>query len=284
MDWHLIPTGRVWVDPGGAFGLVPKPLYIEHQPLDEAQRAPMDLNSILVFSEGKTILIDTGMGHKLPPKAEKNWGLEWPEGTLLENLAKYGVAAEDVDIVIDTHLHSDHCGGNTYEKDGQLLPTFPNAQYYVQNMEFTDAYHPDARTRGTYLPENFVPIWSAGNLNLLHGDSEITSGVHCVLTRGHTRGHQSIILQDDANQPVFFVADLASYAVHLARAAWVTAYDVEPLETIRTKQHIQTWALENDALLVFQHDTHTRKGKLTLNEKGRPAIETIEPGSIALDS
>jgi glyoxylase-like metal-dependent hydrolase (beta-lactamase superfamily II) len=281
MEWHVIPTGRVWVDPGGAFGLVPKPLYIEHQPLDEEQRAPMDLNSILVFSENKTILIDTGLGHKLPPKAVKNWGLEWPEGTLLDNLAQRGVSAEDVDIVIGTHLHSDHCGGNTSEYNGQVLPTFPNAQYYVQSMEFTDAYHPDVRTRGTYLPENFVPVWQSGMLDLLYGDTEITGEVHCVLTRGHTRGHQSVILDDGTGPPVFFVADLASYAVHLARPAWVTAYDVEPLETIRTKQNIQKWAIEHDALLVFQHDTHTRKGKFYLDEKGRPAIETLETGSIA---
>lgn len=279
MEWHVIPTARVWVDPGGAWGLVPRTLWIEHQPLDGEQRTPMDLNSLLIFSEGKTILIDTGMGHKLPPKAEKNWGLEWPEGTLLENLAKYGVGAEDVDIVIDTHLHSDHCGGNTYEADGEILPTFPNAQYLVQWMEFADAYNPDARTRGTYLPENFVPVWQRDKFNLLHGDTQITKDVRCVLTRGHTRGHQSILLDDGKTPPAFFVADLASFSTHLARASWVTAYDVEPLETIRTKQKIQTWALENEGILIFQHDTRTRKGKLYLNEKDRPAIETIEAGS-----
>lgn len=280
MEWHVIPTGRVWVEPGGAMGLVPKPLWIEHQPLlDEEQRSPMDLNSLLIFSEGKTILVDTGLGHKLSPKAEKNWGLEWPEGTLLENLAKYGVSAEDVDIVIDTHLHSDHCGGNTYEQDEELLPTFPNAQYFVQRMEFADAYNPDARTRGTYLPENFVPIWQQGKFNMLHGDAQITKNVRCVLTRGHTRGHQSILLDDGNNPPAFFVSDLASYSIHLARASWVTAYDVEPLETIRTKQRIQTWGLENDAILIFQHDIHTRTGKFYINEKKRLAIETIEPGS-----
>jgi glyoxylase-like metal-dependent hydrolase (beta-lactamase superfamily II) len=283
MEWHVIPTGRVWVDPGGAFGLVPKPLYIEHQPLDEEHRAPMDLNSLLVFSEGKTILVDTGMGHKLPPKAEKNWGLEWPEGTLLENLSKHGVSAEDVDIVLGTHYHSDHCGGNTLEQDGELLPTFPNAQYYVQNMEFADAYNPDARTRSTYLAENFVPVWRAGMLNLLHGDIQITNEVRCLLTRGHTRGHQSIVLDDGKDPPVIFLSDLCSYAVHLARASWVTAYDVEPLETIRTKQKVQKWALENNALLVFQHDTYTRMGNMYINERGRPAIETLEPGSGGAD-
>lgn len=276
----MIPTGRVWVDPGGAFGLVPKPLWREHQTLNEDEFAPMDLNSMLVFSEGKTILVDTGMGDKLPPKAEKNWGLEWPEGTLLENLAKHGVAPEDVDIVIGTHLHSDHCGGNTVEQNSELTPTFPNAQYYIQRMEFADAYNPNARTKGTYLPENFVPVWSSGMLNLLHGDTKITNEVRCILTRGHTRGHQCVILDDGTTPPVLFIGDMASYSIHLARVSWVTAYDVEPLETIRTKQKIQAWAFENNALLFFEHDTQTRIGKFYLNEKGRPAIETIQPGSI----
>jgi glyoxylase-like metal-dependent hydrolase (beta-lactamase superfamily II) len=284
MEWHVIPTGRVWVDPGGAMGLVPKALWIEHQPLDEDQLVPMDLNSMLVFSEDKTIVIDTGIGDKLSPKAAKNWGLDYPEGSLLENLAVHGVSAEDVDIVISTHYHSDHCGGNTTMADNQLLPTFPNAQYTVQRMEFADAYNPDVRTRGTYLPENFVPVWSAGRLKLLHGDSEITSEVRCVVTRGHTRGHQSVILDDGENPPVLFVSDLASYALHLARASWMTAYDVEPLETIRSKHRIQTWALEQDAMLVFQHDTHTRLGKMYLNDKGRPAIETLAAGSIQLEN
>ena len=280
MEWHLIPTGRVWVEPGGAMGLVPRPLWIEHQPVDELQRTPMDLNSLLVFSEGRTIVIDTGIGHKLPDKAVANWGLEWPEGTLVENLAKHSVAPEDVDLVIDTHLHSDHCGGNTLLDQGEVLPTFPNAEYWVQRLEFADAYHPDARTAGTYLAENFVPLWQHGRLRLLHGDTAATGEVRTVVTRGHTRGHQSVILEDGDGPPVMFVSDLASYAIHFAKSAWVTAYDVEPLETIRTKARWQQWALENDATLIFQHDAYFRMGKLALDERGRYEILPMQPGSM----
>ena len=280
MEWHIIPTGRVWVEPGGAMGLVPRPLWIGHQPVDDQQRTPMDLNSLLVFSEGKTILVDTGIGHKLSDKAQKQWGLEWPEGTLLENLAKHGIAPEDVDLVIDTHLHSDHCGGNTFLDGDEVIPTFPNAEYWVQRMEFANAYHPDARTRGTYLPENFVPLWKEERLKLLHGDTTVTSHVRTVVTRGHTRGHQSILLEDGGNPPVFFVSDLASYSIHFARTSWVTAYDIEPLETIRTKTHWQKWALEEEATLVFQHDAYTRTGKLILNDRGRYDISPQMPGSI----
>lgn len=282
MEWHIIPTGRVWVDPGGALGLVPRPLWIEHQPVDGQHRTPMDLNSLLVFSEGKTILVDTGMGHKLSEKARQNWGLEWPEGTLLENLAKHGVSPEDVDLVIDTHLHSDHCGGNTYLDREEILPSFPRAKYLVQRLEFADAYHPDARTSGTYLAENFVPLWKRGQLKMLTGDTRITKHVQTVLTRGHTRGHQSIILSAGINPPVLFLSDLASYAIHFAKTAWVTAYDVEPLETIVTKTRWQQWALEEEATLIFQHDTHIRKGQLMVDNRGRYEILNLESGSIDL--
>ncbi len=282
MEWHIIPTGRVWVESGGAMGLVPHPLWLEHQPADDQQRTPMDLNSLLIFSQGKTILVDTGLGHKLSDKAAKNWGLEWPEGTLLENLAKFGVQAADVDLVIHTHLHSDHCGGNTFLEGDTFLPTFPNAQYWVQQIEFADASHPDARTRGTYIAENFVSIWENGNYQFLHGDTQVTDTVRTVLTRGHTRGHQSILIEDGTNPPVLFVSDLASYAIHFAKTGWVTAYDVEPLETIIVKEKWQKWAAENEAVLIFQHDTHTRQGQLINNDRGKYEIVTLEAGSIAL--
>jgi len=282
MEWHIIPTGRVWVEPGGAMGLVPRPLWIEHQPVDGQNRTPMDLNSLLVITQGKTILIDTGLGHKLNAKAVKNWGLEWPEGTLLQNLADLGLSPSDIDIVIDTHLHSDHCGGNTTLDGETILPTFPNAQYHVQRLEFADAYHPDERTRGTYLPDNFVPLWEQGRLNFLHGDFEFLDNVHAIVTRGHTRGHQCILLEPKNQPPIFFIADLASFAIHFARTGWVTAYDVEPLETITTKKRWQAWAEETQATLVFQHDTHVRTARLVTNDKGRYEIKTLSTGSIQL--
>jgi len=282
MEWYIIPTGRVWVEPGGAMGLVPRPLWIEHQPVDQQQRTPMDLNSLLVLTGKHKILIDTGLGHKLSEKGEKNWGLEWPEGDLVGNLDKLGFAPQDIDIVINTHLHSDHCGGNTYLNREENQLTFPNAQYYVQRLEFADAYNPDARTSGTYLSENFVPVWQQGRFNFFYGDTEITQGLQAVLTRGHTRGHQCLVLSPKNEPPVLFLSDLSSYSVHFAKTAWVTAYDVEPLETIRTKMRWQAWALENDATLVFQHDTHIRTGKLITNDKGRYEIKTLSPGSYIL--
>lgn len=275
MDWKVIPTGRAWVDPGSALGLIPRPLWIKYQTPDEHQRVPMDLNSLLIYSDGKIIIVDTGLGHKLSERGIRNWGLEWPEGTLEENLAKEGISPENVDIVIETHLHSDHSGGNTIYDGEKLIPAFPNAHYIVQRLEFADAYHPNSRTRATYLKENFITLWEREKLTLLHGDYQVTKDVRCVVTRGHTRGHQSVIISTE-EQPVFFVSDLAGYSVQFARAGWVSGNDVEPLETISSKLIWQEWAVAKDALLVFQHDTTTRLGKLIKNDEGKFEIEVLE--------
>ncbi|MGD8456949.1 MAG: MBL fold metallo-hydrolase [Anaerolineales bacterium] len=278
-QWHIIPSGRVWVDPGGAFGLVPKPLWNEHQPLDSRGRIPMDLNCLLIHSEGKNILIDTGMGDKLSEKKKTQWGLEWPEGNLIDNLADHGICPEDIHVVINTHLHSDHCGGNTKIINGEIFPTFPRADYWVQRMEFAEAILPNVRTKNTYFQENFKPLWKLGRLKLLHGNVSLTSEVRCIVTPGHSAGHQCVIISLNNTPKILFLADLSTYTVHMTRTAWVTAYDIAPIELIRTKASWQKWALENEALLVFQHDSLTRLGKLIRNMQGRLEINTLETGS-----
>ena len=274
LEWHLIPAGTSWVDPGGPFGLVPRTLWSRHQTSNERGLVPMRLNCLLIRSEGVTILVDNGLGDKLDAKAIRQWGLEYPDGTLLENLARHGVQPEDVDIMLDTHLHSDHCSGNTTMKDGRLQATFPNAEYRVQRVEFADAMHPNGRTGATYLPENFVPIWEAGKFRLLHGDTPVTKEVRCVVAPGHTRGMQVVVVET-GERPLLYVNDLASFAVHFERRAWVTAYDVEPLENIRTKATWQAWALEHKALLIFEHDTTLAVGELVQVEEGKLKVREV---------
>lgn len=262
------------MDAGGPFGLVPRALWGKNLPPDEENRIPMDLNCLLIYSDGKVIVVDTGLGDKLSERARGFWGLEWPHGTLLENLADQGVKPEDVDIVIDTHLHSDHCGGNTRLVNSKVAPTFPRAEYWVQYLEWADAMHPNARTRASYLPEDFRPLWEENRLHLLHGDTQVTEEVSCVVTRGHTRGHQSVILET-GGAPVMFLADLASYAIHMARGGWVTAYDVEPMENIATKKRWQTWALETGATLIFEHDTQIPVGRLVQDNSGKLRVDEV---------
>ncbi|MCW5875680.1 MAG: MBL fold metallo-hydrolase [Anaerolineales bacterium] len=273
-QWHIVPSGTSWADPGGPFGLVPRPLWSHYQTANAGGLLPMCMHCLLIFSEGKTILVDNGLGDKLEDKAIRQWGLEYPEGTLLENLAKHGVRPEDVDIVINTHLHADHCSGNTTLKDGQPVAAFPNADYWVQRVEFADAMHPNERTRATYLPENFVPLWQAGRLRLLNGEAQVTKHVRVAVAPGHTRGMQVVVLEGGP-RPALYVNDLASFAAHFERKAWVTSYDVEPLETIRTKGFWQHWALENQALLIFEHDTVTPVGELLRDAEGKLKVKAV---------
>lgn len=261
MEYYFVSDGIAWADGGGAFGLVPRVVWEMYFPPDKQNRIPLAINSLLIRSEGKTILVDTGYGHKLSQKALQYAGLERPNGDLLAALARLGVEAEDVDIVINTHLHADHCGGNTRLQDGNLVPTFPKAKYLIQRLEWADAILPNERTRATYLPENYQPLQKFDQLEIVNGNTRVTSEVSTAITRGHTRAHQVVILESPG-ETALFVADMATLHYHFERLAWVTGYDVEPLESIETKRYWQRWALKRDALLIFQHDVQMPAGKL----------------------
>jgi glyoxylase-like metal-dependent hydrolase (beta-lactamase superfamily II) len=272
---ELLCDGIVHVDAGGPFGLVPRVLYEPHFPVDDANRVPQSLTCMLVRSQGKTIVIDTGLGPKLGENEVRRWNLQRPDGDLVDVLRRKGVEPEQVDLVIDTHLHWDHCGGNTERVDGDVVPRFPNATYIVQRTEWSKASRPDARTQGTYLGNNFVPLMERGALRLIQGDTRVTDHVRCVVTPGHTRAHQSIVLEN-GDWRGLFVADMASYAIHMARTAWLTSYDVLPLENIRTKEKWQEWALANGAWLFFQHDPFLAIGRLERQERGRLAVVPVD--------
>ncbi|MBN1285665.1 MAG: MBL fold metallo-hydrolase [Anaerolineae bacterium] len=272
IEIHPVVDAQVWVDSGGEFGVVPRALWEKVITPDALSRIPMDLISLLVRADGKTILVDAGLGDKMSPKQLGYWGLDRP-GTLLEKLAGLDVAPADVDIVVLTHLHADHCGWSTLVRGGEIAPTFPNAAYLVQRLEYADACFPNERTRATYLPENFKPLEAAGQLRLLMGDAPVVEGVRCAVTRGHTRSHQSVVFES-AGEYGLFTGDMASFMVNFERLAWVTAYDIEPLETIETKRAWQQWALARNALIFSCHDAARPVGRLR-EVGGRLEVEAV---------
>ena len=273
LELHLVSDGIVHVDPGGLFGLVPRALWGKLIQPDSRDRLPMALTCLLLRSHGRTILVDTGLGEKLTDQEKQNWSLERPHGSLLAGLERLGCPPADVDLVIDTHLHWDHCGGNTLQTAGGLRAAFPRAEYITQRLEFADASLPNERTRATYLSDNFAPLVQAGQMRLISGDQAVTPEVKAVVTRGHTRGHMSVLLES-AGLHGLYVADMATYALHFERLAWLTAFDVEPVENIETKRRWQRWALERDALLVFEHDAHVPLGRLK-EVGGRMVVEKV---------
>ncbi len=273
LDCALVSDGEVRVDAGGVFGLVPRALYARYARPDGDNLLPMALNCLLVRSRGTTILVDTGLGDKLATGEVSRWRLSRPGGGLTAALEAQGVGPEDVDVVVNTHLHVDHCGGNTLRRGGDIVAVFPRAEYWVQRIEWADASHPDARTQGTYLAENFAPLLAQGRLRLLHGDTPVTDQVRCVVTPGHTRGHQSIALESGAWRGLY-LGDMATYAVLMQRLSWLTAYDVLPLENLASKERWQRWALDHDAWLFFEHDPGMPVARLVLRS-GRLELEPI---------
>lgn len=257
---EIVSDGTFWLDGGAHFGLVPRLLWEQIIAPDDQNRVPMALNCLLVESQGKKILIDTGVGDKLSAKRREILNLERQKG-LVESLKQKGVEPKEVAIVINTHLHADHCGGNTREEGGRAIPTFPQADYWVQEEEWEAAHHPNERTRAAYLPENYDPLQERGNLHLIRGDTPVTSEVRCIVTPGHTRGHQSVVIESGGKKALY-LGDLASWAVNIERLAWVPAWDVEPLVNIETKRRIRDWALEEEVLLIFEHDPHIKAGYL----------------------
>jgi glyoxylase-like metal-dependent hydrolase (beta-lactamase superfamily II) len=275
-DVELIPLsdGTTWWDGGGSFGLVPRVRWEKLLPPDAQNRVPMALRCLLVRTPQATILVDAGMGDKVTREMaeQQDFALERPNGWLVDDLARHGVEPLDVDLVILTHLHADHCGSSTRILDGQLVPTFPRAKYWVQQREWDDAHHPNERTRATYLSANFDPLEASGQLCLLNGEAPITRGVRVAVAPGHTAGMQAIVIEPPGSgQAVVFLSDLAFFRWHLERLAWVSAYDLDPMTTIETKRRWQRWLAERQAIIVFQHDPQVPVGRL-IERDGRYVV------------
>lgn len=274
---HALEAGTQRLDGGAMFGVVPKPLWERRIPADARNRIPLALRCLLVEHDDGLVLIDTGIGNKEDAKFKDIYGVE-NEGqgrrTRLEDaLAELGHAPADVRWVIDTHLHFDHAGGNTYrDEGGQVRPSFPQARYVVQRGELEFARHPNERTQGSYFPPNFAPV----SFTLLDGPAEPVPGIRCFPTPGHVPYHQSILLESGGER-LCFLADLVPTAAHLP-LPWIMGYDVEPLRTLETKRQVYARAEAEGWLLVFEHDPATVAGRLGREGKGFGLVEPLRAG------
>jgi len=267
MELFIVSDGFFRLDGGAMFGVVPKPLWERRVAADERNRITLGLNCLLVRAAGKTLVVETGTGEKVDAKLEDIYGIDHSV-TLLDSLREAGVAPEDVDIVVNTHLHFDHCGWNTrLGTDGKPVPTFPRARYYVQRGELEHARQPTERDRASYWPENFEPMAASEQWMLVEGDEEIIPGVELVRFPGHTRDMQGVRLTSGERTAVFF-ADLVPTTAHLPYP-WIMGYDLYPLTTLEQKRHWLPLAAKNEWLCLFAHDPQVpaaylreQKGKL----------------------
>jgi glyoxylase-like metal-dependent hydrolase (beta-lactamase superfamily II) len=268
---HAIQAGGQALDGGAMFGVVPKPLWERRIPADARNRIQLGMRCLVIEHDIGPILIDNGAGNKEDAKFHDIYGVvnAGAEGrTRLEDgLRVIGLTPEDIVLMIDTHLHFDHAGGNTVrDASGAIRPTFPNARYVVQEGEYHYATHTNERTAGSYFPHNFVPIAEAGLFDFVNGEKEIVSGIRTLPTPGHTPHHQSILIES-AGEQALFIADLSPTTSHLP-LAWIMGYDVEPLVTLETKRRVLGRAAAENWLIIFEHDAKTAWCPIVRDGKG----------------
>ncbi len=264
-----INTGFFKLDGGAMFGVVPKKLWSRVHPADEHNMCTWAMRALLVETGNRKIIIDTGIGQKQDERFQHFFEPTGQE-LFLENLKNYSVNPEEITDVFFTHLHFDHSGGAlSKDKDGKIIPTFPNATYWTNDAHWAWALHPSPREIPSYLQENFVPLQEMGLLKMLEVENglEFCPGFHIEFVYGHTHAMMLPVLTTD-NQKYIYCADLIPSSNHL-NPSYVMAYDNEPLKTMQERKVILEKAIEEDCILIFEHDPETVMGKVWKNERGR---------------
>ena len=261
--------GTYLLDGGAMFGVVPKTMWEKRMPADAENRILLGANTVIVRTGKHTIAIETGLGNKLSQKMQQIYACQQ---LLPQSLQAAGVKPEQVDIVINSHLHFDHCGWNTTRTDaGKIVPTFPNARYFAHRGEVAHGHLQLDRDRISYISENYDPLIAAGQMTLVEHAQEIVPGISVEMFPGHTAQLMAIHI-DSAGQRATYISDLIPTSAHLD-PTWVMGYDLDPLTCIAQRKRFYQRAIPEKWLVLFTHDHHTPLGYVTLNEKGKPALQ-----------
>lgn len=273
-DYDITPVihGTFALDGGAMFGIVPKPLWERKIPADERNRIDLSTRSLLIEGNGRTILIDTGLGDKWQEKYREIYKIDAGSSGLLTSLGERGLSREDITDVILTHLHFDHAGGATRLKDGEILPAFPNARYYVQKKHWEWARNPSEKDAGSFRTENFLPLQEHGVLELLDGETELFPHIRLRLADGHTPAQQLPVIHGGTDT-LFYCGDLIPTHAHLS-IPWVMGYDNHPLTTVEEKREVLDTAIAQNWILVFEHDIQIPAARVHRTEKG-PGIREV---------
>ena len=269
-ELSIFSDGTYLLDGGAFFGVIPKIMWSRKAEADERNYVQSGLNSLLIRMEhprtGKqTVLVETGMGNKLSERMVKFYG---QPAKLLANLASAGVAPEDIDIVINTHLHFDHCGWNTLRgKDGKIVPTFPRAKYYAPEGEWQYARRPSERDSISYIPDNYDPLVASGQMTLLKGGEEIIPGISVQTFPGHTAHMQGVVVTS-AGRTACYISDLIPTTAHID-LTWGMGFDLYPLQTIESKKQYYAKSIAERWLTVFTHDPNTPWAYVERDELGK---------------
>lgn len=256
---HVLTDGTFALDGGAMFGVVPRVIWEKAHVPDEKNRITLGLNIALVETAGQRILVDTGVGDKWGEKEKRIYAIDRPI-TLLDSLAGLGLGPHDIDVVINTHLHFDHAGGNTRFEEGHAVPTFPKARYVVQTGEWEDANRPHERNRASYFEENYVPVAERRQLEVVQGEVTVAPGVKVVPVGGHTAYHQMVVVESEGRSLVI-PTDLVPTASHLP-LPFIMSYDLYPLGTLEAKRKLLRRVVDQNGWILFYHDPKTSIGSV----------------------
>jgi glyoxylase-like metal-dependent hydrolase (beta-lactamase superfamily II) len=251
--WQLdtVRGGQFWLDAGAMYGVVPKTVWQAATPPDELNRIPLAIHCVLARNGRQTILIDTGYGGKLS-QLERSAHSADPGDPLTESLAAFQLSVDEIDMVVFSHLHWDHVGGATRFHERRLVPTFPNATYFVNRLEWEDATSGAPELAGSYTPRELAPLEASGQLVLIDDGAEIVSGLRTLLTGGHTRGHQALLFES-GGETAIYPGDICPDINHVRRM-WCAAYDMYPLDTRRRKPELLGRAADQGWWVLWDHE------------------------------
>lgn len=276
---HSLSTGYFKLDGGAMFGIVPKRIWNKLNPADANNLCTWALRCLLIRTDDRNILVDTGLGDK---QDEKFRSFFEPHGqdSLLHSLLQSGLNPEDITDVFLTHLHFDHVGGAVLRNaDGQLRPTFPNARYWTNRTHLDWAIRPNPREKASFLPENFIPLQEAGVLHFIESEGEWLPGISVQFSQGHTEAMMLLHI-DDGRQHLVYCADLLPSSWHVG-LPYIMSYDLRPLDTLAEKTALLEQAAEKGWILFFEHDPVAECARVVKNDRGGVEIEARLPLSEA---
>ena len=275
LELSIFSDGTYPLDGGAFFGVIPKVMWSRKVVADERNYVQAGLNSLLIRTGKKSLLVETGMGNKLSERMVKFYG---QPAKLLESLAAAKVSPEDIDIVINTHLHFDHCGWNTVrDKNGKIVPTFPRAQYYAPEGEWKYARQPSERDAISYIPDNYDPLVESGQMTLLKGGEEILPGISVKTFPGHT-AHMQAGIVESGGRTACYISDLIPTTAHI-ELTWGMGFDLYPLQTIESRKQYYAKAIPEKWLTVFTHDPKTPWAYVEKDELGKMVARGVKTAS-----
>lgn len=260
-----ILSGYISLDGGAMFGIIPKPLWEKTNPADEQNRVTLSTRNLLLISGDKKILIDTGMGNKWDERSKKIYNIN-ASLSLESALEQKGIRPDQITDVLLTHLHFDHTGGSTKLEDGKIIPAFPNAKYHIQKKNFEWAINPSERDKGSYIKENFEPLYKEGVLNFIDGETNFDENISFKIINGHTFAQQMILISDSVSN-VLYCCDLMPFVSQI-RIPYIMGYDLQPLVTVQEKKKYLKLAADQNWFLYFGHDPDFALATVKHSEKG----------------